>query len=1216
MSPSRRIGLLRNYMLLCGAIVLLCGVIVLPVLAAADPASSLSSAPALAPDAGALALGADSERARVVALDSLEAQSARDDSRTAFAGLSRAGALQAGQEAFPQEFTADLPDGQPPAGMKIVKALDARDTVDETSTGKKLLVTSPTPLEAATQTGSLKPVDLSLTQDATSFSPSNSLSDMQIAKTVRDGVTFAQGDFSIAPSTANNSSALQSDGRVFYASTNTDTDFLVTPQPAGAELSWQIRSPDAPQAFALNVDMPAGAVLRRAVSDHPIAGDPPTAIEIDQGTQTLGYVYAPIAYDSDGTPVPSQADIVGNKIVIHVEHHDQDLHYPLLVDPQVTVMGGYTQPISNGWDGWIIGRVPGFASPGSNYYAATVNDCAYYCGLYLGMPPNTLFDAHGTWAAWDFKAPANTYIYRAVLGTIAHHPFTALGYTFSRWYDGIMNAAGTAWETPVSNVDQTGATGPNPFGPVATAAGNVTHDFCFVTRCNAIPSGNHDGNQAIFGFYAENSVNTNRIATGSGYGAAGLGTAQIYLGDNHPPAITGAAPGSKPWTDDASSLSHTLTATAHDDGVGLSDVTLGGIPGQQPQVSSKTCASTQNRPCLIDASFGPFTYTLPEGVNTLTLTAHDAVGNASPAQTWTERIDRSKPRDPVLSGSAWDARTQTDANGDQVGGLFADQATLKVAATDDNSGVASIELLIDGQRTKPEYLASMPNCTANGCPTTASASFSILRSDLATGDHTVTVAVRDQFGDAKPASHSTISTPFTLYSLGIDTKTDPSATTPDEDSGANTVDETPSATCDPDPDFAAGDQSCLPDESSTNVAAVRAEPQADSPLQSLLLVGDSILDPTPPATPRQVQPGCDLGDPITRKVSVAAGRRFGLSDQSSFAEIRDHGFPDIFIADPRPPTLNVQRVRLTVPWNLIAQRDSGKPFNCAEYHGAYTWIKNAVEASPQREPVISFERASAPHPDLPSARPGPTAYRSAIQAFMQQFPAVRVFTAWNEPNHKNYQPTTGNTTDLSAQGARAAGKYWRIANDLCQQGRKCIVAAGDFLDDASFNDNYRSNYFKGMGSPQHVAVWAYHPYGAIKWGPGSTQIARLTRFLASPRTQGSEIWFTESGAFANLITPGQPNYSPEASLGRQSSDLSNFLNLPDSPFKDPRVKRFYYYNWVGGQGFDTGLVGNLDQTPPEDAPDANPATSTPRTSAPARPVFCTLKARTNPGAPC
>lgn len=130
------------------------------------------------------------------------------------------------------------------------------------------------PLRARTPGGKLAPVDLSLRESAEAFATANSNADLSIAKKAGDGTEFVAGGFSIAPEAdAQASGGIESDGCVFYddvTGAGSDTAFMVSPQPTGAELSWLLLSPQAPERLVLKVDLPVGAVLRRTRTDNPI----------------------------------------------------------------------------------------------------------------------------------------------------------------------------------------------------------------------------------------------------------------------------------------------------------------------------------------------------------------------------------------------------------------------------------------------------------------------------------------------------------------------------------------------------------------------------------------------------------------------------------------------------------------------------------------------------------------------------------------------------------------------------------------------------------------------------------------------------------------------------------------------------------------------------------------------------------------------------------
>ena len=75
---------------------------------------------------------------------------------------------------------------------------------------------------------------------------------------------FAGSDLGLRPDGAAPTAGVEQDDRVFYADVDTDTDFVSTPTRDGAEVLWQLRSPEAGDELSLDVDVPAGATMRLA----------------------------------------------------------------------------------------------------------------------------------------------------------------------------------------------------------------------------------------------------------------------------------------------------------------------------------------------------------------------------------------------------------------------------------------------------------------------------------------------------------------------------------------------------------------------------------------------------------------------------------------------------------------------------------------------------------------------------------------------------------------------------------------------------------------------------------------------------------------------------------------------------------------------------------------------------------------------------------------
>jgi hypothetical protein len=523
--------------------------------------------------------GLDQQKRQEASRKSPAAKAERDASRTRSIGLSAGQSRALGRRTFPEAFMSDLFDGALPGpGLKIVQYRGGGVGVAETSSGERLLVQSSAPLRAAGPNGEMAPVDLSLRESTDAFSTTNSNADLRISKNPGDGTEVLGRDLTVALDTDARSPGTAADGRVFYADVDTDTDFVVAPLPDGGEFSWLLRSPNAPERFVLDLKIPAGAKVRRAQSKNPIPGDPPDNLEVVNGDRVLGYIKAPRTYDADHIPVKSHLVILADdRVAMTVDHRGRDLRYPLLADPEVVVPNDY----SRGWSGWRNWYTHGGAyNANTNYYGFALFDPAYNPnGVYLSMPTHTYFAPQGTGINWGYQAPADTYVYRTVMGSIGHSPMPfwySYGYLFSHIYSGILNPAGNTWEAGQSWLSNYGSSAQGIFGPYGYAIGSLHLDHCFETRCNR--AAGSEQNQAAFGLAAINNYNTNNIYTGEEKATATMNSAAVFLGDRHNPWMrSDAQPPNRDWTDDSANRTHTLPGvTAEDKGLGVYGITLAG----------------------------------------------------------------------------------------------------------------------------------------------------------------------------------------------------------------------------------------------------------------------------------------------------------------------------------------------------------------------------------------------------------------------------------------------------------------------------------------------------------------------------------------------------------------------------------------------------------------------------------------------------------------
>src|SRR5205814_1546285 len=93
----------------------------------------------------------------------------------------------------------------------------------------------------------------------------------------------------------------------------------------------------------------------------------------------------------------------------------------------------------------------------------------------------------------------------------------------------------------------------------------------------------------------------------------------------------------------------------------------------------------------------------------------------------------------------------------------------------------------------------------------------------------------------------------------------------------------------------------------------------------------------------------------------------------------------------------------------------------------------------------------------PTTLPSAAQFRQAFLAFRKRYPDVRVYSPWNEINHKS-QPT--------ARHPGRAAAYYEVVRDNCPG---CTIVAADVLDQAGF-ERYLARFDAGLtnagGSPR------------------------------------------------------------------------------------------------------------------------------------------------------
>jgi hypothetical protein len=175
--------------------------------------------------------------------------------------------------------------------------------------------------------------------------------------------------------------------------------------------------------------------------------------------------------------------------------------------------------------------------------------------------------------------------------------------------------------------------------------------------------------------------------------------------------------------------------------------------------------------------------------------------------------------------------------------------------------------------------------------------------------------------------------------------------------------------------------------------------------------------------------------------------------------------------------------------------------------------------------------------------PSVARYAEALRSFRERYPWVRVYSPWNEANHRS-QPTYKNP--------RRAAQFYNVTRRLC---RGCKIVAADVLDSADAPKYLKQFLRYANGTPR---LWGLHNYADANNGTD-----RRTRAML--RAVKGEIWLTETGGLVKFI---KRPYDP----ARAAKATRFTLELARS---NKRITRLYFYNWTGvprSARFDSGLT--------------------------------------------
>ena len=239
---------------------------------------------------------------------------------------------------------------------------------------------------------------------------------------------------------------------------------------------------------------------------------------------------------------------------------------------------------------------------------------------------------------------------------------------------------------------------------------------------------------------------------------------------------------------------------------------------------------------------------------------------------------------------------------------------------------------------------------------------------------------------------------------------------------------------------------------------------------------------------------------------------------------------------------NFKVARLAVPWNVASDRRYRSTLSDAR-----AWIKAAQAAHVQTMVTFGADPGNAGN-YVPSDK----VYTAAIKAFLHDFPQVKQYIPWNEPEFI-YR-------SLSRQPGLAAAYF----NTMVRWCHHCKIVAGGFYRPA--NDGLASwirAYKHGLRFKP--VAWAIHPYDDIR-SHTTAAIGTLERFVG-----GSQIWLDEISGVERRGHWPFPNQSPNGA----NNDERFLFALPK---RFHNITRIYHFEWQGPAaslhvGWDSGLLG-------------------------------------------
>ncbi len=652
----------------------------------------------------AFATAEGEEAARAQWLEGEEALEQRQASLTAYLELSGPEAANLLVNSFSaqlQQLEAD--PARVVSEVEIDEPLGEYGAVVAAPGGGNAILESPVPVESELGGGANAPVSLELEEVQGGFAPENPLSKVQLPGTANGAIQLESGVAVDLPGSGNQEAEMLGTKNLFYPETQTTTDTLAAPISRGVEVFEQLRSPESPEQFQFDLNLPEGATLKPSAEGG--------AEVVSAGGRPLEEIPPASAVDAQGSVVPVTSAVEGDSLLITVAHRAGDFAYPVLLDPRYNE--GYESPPFSGW------------SPVKNYGEYTLSQdpshlAAISKGSFVNYPANT-------WGQFEYTAPGETaYIEQATFSNIYYLPHGCQT-AQPHGYLGIFNVFS------------------NSYNKLWTFSGGESFSPGFST-----------------GYVGGAGTRKAIVGMGTGGSSSSLACAhEIYVGgvtvqENDPenPTVNSVNGIPSGWFDPAKSGNVTIVATDPGFGINLLAIFNEGAIASEDHVG---CTGMANSRCPRERKW---TIAPPykDGERTLKVTAEDPTGKTGKWTTTTKvdstlpEIDLSGQLAHVTEEEGTEESENQEASESQ---LSLPVYNLSIKATDGNeaspteaqSGVKNIEIYFDGAKQNVPWTEQSCAPHTSSCKMEKTYQLKLVGKEA--GEHKFTVKAIDQVGHVR-----------------------------------------------------------------------------------------------------------------------------------------------------------------------------------------------------------------------------------------------------------------------------------------------------------------------------------------------------------------------------------------------------------------------------------------------------------------------------------